>query len=254
MAEFTPIFSEEENSEVSWYTSGLSGIASGLIKVPEGVFSLGAELIDLGLDTNTAAQVEIFFDKLNPFEELAEQRGIGKLTEALTSIGVPGAYGFKVGSKLATKYFQNKAKNNIVQSGNKKLVKGAEQAFKLNQAQKTKRFAVGAIGGAAGEFFVADVEEIGTFGDLFDRGPTQLDTYETEGREDATRKLLNRFKFSGESLLFTPIVGAAGKSAKALAQRGKELAYSNNRFERYLNKFAEAFTPEGPLTKSYGRF
>ena len=250
MAEFTPIFSEEENSEVSWYTSGLSGIASGLIKVPEGVFSLGAELIDLGLDTNTAAQVEIFFDKLNPFEELAEQRGIGKLTEALTSIGVPGAYGFKVGSKLATKYFQNKAKNNIVQSGNKKLVKGAEQAFKLNQAQKTKRFAVGAIGGAAGEFFVADVEEIGTFGDLFDRGPTQLDTYETEGREDATRKLLNRFKFSSESLLFTPIVGAAGKSAKALAQRGKELAYSNNRFERYLNKFAEAFTPEGPLTKA----
>jgi hypothetical protein len=250
MAEFTPIFSEEENSEVSWYTSGLSGIASGLIKVPEGVFSLGAELIDLGLDTNTAAQVEIFFDKLNPFEELAEQRGIGKLTEALTSIGVPGAYGFKVGSKLATNYFKNKAKNNIVQSGNKKLVKGAEQAFKLNQAQKTKRFAVGAIGGAAGEFFVADVEEIGTFGDLFDRGPTQLDTYETEGREDATRKLLNRFKFSSESLLFTPIVGAAGKSAKALAQRGKELAYSNNRFERYLNKFAEAFTPEGPLTKA----
>ena len=250
MAEFTPIFSEEENSEVSWYTSGLSGIASGLIKVPEGVFSLGAELIDLGLDTNTAAQVEIFFDKLNPFEELAEQRGIGKLTEALTSIGVPGAYGFKVGSKLATKYFQNKAKNNIVQSGNKKLVKGAEQAYKLNQAEKTKRFAVGAIGGAAGEFFVADVEEIGTFGDLFDRGPTQLDTYETEGREDATRKLLNRFKFSSESLLFTPIVGAVGKSAKALAQRGKELAYSNNRFERYLNKFAEAFTPEGPLTKA----
>ena len=250
MAEFTPMFSEEENNEVSWYTSGLSGIASGLIKVPEGVFSLGAELIDLGFDTNSAAQVEIFFDKLNPFEELAEQKGIGKLTEALTSIGIPGAYGFKVGSKLATKYFQNRAKNNIVQSGNKKLVKGAEKAYKLNQAEKTQRFAVGAIGGAAGEFFVADVEDIGTFGDLFDRGPTQLDTFETEGREDATRKLLNRFKFSSESLLFTPIVGAAGKSAKALAQRGKELAYSNNRFERYLNKFAEAFTPEGPLTKA----
>ena len=250
MAEFTPMFSEEENNEVSWYTSGLSGIASGLIKVPEGVFSLGAELIDLGFDTNTAAQVEIFFDKLNPFEELAEQKGIGKLTEALTSIGIPGAYGFKVGSKLATKYFQNRAKNNIVQSGNKKLVKGAEKAYKLNQAEKTQRFAVGAIGGAAGEFFVADVEDIGTFGDLFDRGPTQLDTFETEGREDATRKLLNRFKFSSESLLFTPIVGAAGKSAKALAQKGKELAYSNNRFERYLNKFAEAFTPEGPLTKA----
>ena len=121
MAKFTPMFSAEENNEVSWYTAGLSGIASGLIKVPEGVFSLGAELIDLGFDTNTAADVESFFDKLNPFEELAEQKGIGKLTEALTSIGVPGAYGFKVGSKLATKYFQNRAKNNIVSSGNKKI-------------------------------------------------------------------------------------------------------------------------------------
>ena len=120
MAKFTPMFSAEENNEVSWYTAGLSGIASGLIKVPEGVFSLGAELIDLGFDTNTAADVESFFDKLNPFEELAEQKGIGKLTEALTSIGVPGAYGFKVGSKLATKYFQNRAKNNLVSPGNKK--------------------------------------------------------------------------------------------------------------------------------------
>ena len=80
MSEFIPVSSGEEDSEVSWYTAGLSGIASGLIKVPEGVFSLGAELIDLGFDTNTAADVEMFFDKLNPFEEIAEERGIGKLT------------------------------------------------------------------------------------------------------------------------------------------------------------------------------
>ena len=31
-----PIFSAEENNERSWYASGLAGIASGLIKVPEG--------------------------------------------------------------------------------------------------------------------------------------------------------------------------------------------------------------------------
>jgi hypothetical protein len=30
-------------------------------------------LIDLGLDTNTAADVEKFFDKLNPFEEVARE-------------------------------------------------------------------------------------------------------------------------------------------------------------------------------------
>ena len=61
---------------------------------------------------------------------------------------------------------------------------------------------------------------------------------------------MHRFKFGSESLLITPFVGAVGKSAKALAQKGKELAYSSNRFERYLNKFAEAFTPEGPLTRA----
>ena len=251
MAEFTPLLPEEEGNEVSWYTAGLSGIASGLIKVPEGVFSLGAELIDLGFDTDAAADVEMFFDKINPFEEMAEQKGVGKLTEALTSIGIPGAAGFKAGTKLANKYFRNKkAGKNFFSSGDKKVVKGAEKALKLNQKEGLQRFAVGAVGGAAGEFFVADVEEFGTFGDLFDAGPTQLNTFETSGREDATRKLLNRLKFSSESLLFTPIVGAAGKSAKALAQKGKALAYSNNRFERYLNKFAEAFTPEGPLTKA----
>ena len=248
--EFKPMFPAEEGNEVSWYTAGLSGIASGLIKVPEGVFSLGAELIDLGFDTNTAADVESFFDKLNPFEEMAEQKGIGKLTEALTSIGIPGSIGFKLGNKLATNYFKKKKLGKSFSSGDKKVVRGAEKAFKLNEKEGVQRFAVGALGGTAGEFFVADVEKIGTFGDLFDRGPTQLDTEESEGREDATRKLMNRLKFSSESLLFTPIVAAAGKSAKALAQKGKELAYSNNRFERYLNKFAEAFTPEGPLTKA----
>jgi len=248
---FTPLLPAEEGNEASWYTAGLSGIASGLIKVPEGVFSLGAELIDLGFDTNTAADVEIFFDKLNPFEEIAEQKGIGKLTEALISIGIPGTVGFKAGTKLADKYFKAKKLGKAVSSGDKKIVKGAEKAFKLNEKEGIQRFAVGTMGGAAGEFFVADVEQIGTFGDLFDAGPTQLDTYDVNGgREDATRKLLNRLKFSSESLLFTPIVGAAGKSAKALAQKGKALAYSNNRFERYLNKFAEAFTPEGPLTKA----
>ncbi len=251
MAEFTPLIPQEEGNEVSWYTSGISGIASGLIKVPEGIFSLGAELVDLGFDTNTAADVEMFFDKLNPFEELAEQKGIGKLTEALVSIGVPGQQGFKLGSKLATNYFKKKKLGKAFSSGDKKVIKGAEKAFKLNEKEGLQRFTVGAIGGAAGEFFVADVEEIGTFGDLFDKGPTQLDTFDvSSGREDATRKLMNRLKFGSESLLFTPIVGAAGKSAKALAQKGKALAYSNNRFERYLNKFAEAFTPEGPLTKA----
>src|SRR5210317_401502 len=251
MAEFTPMFPAEENNEVSWYTSGLSGIASGIIKVPEGVFSLGAELIDLGFDTNTAADVEQFFDKLNPFEEVAAERGIGKLTEALVSIGIPGAQGFKLGSSLANKYFQAKKAGTAISSGSKNLVRAKQEADRLNEGLGIKRFAAGAVGGAAGEAFVADVEEIGSFGDLFDRGPTKLDTYALEGgREDATRKLMNRLKFGSEALFVTPFVAGAGKGAKALATKGKDLAYSNSRIERYLSKVAEAFTPEGALTKA----
>ena len=245
-----PLFPAEENNEVSWYTSGLAGIASGGIKVVEGAFSLGAELIDLGFDTNSAANVEMFFDKLNPLEEYAEQSGIGKLTQALVQIGVPGTAGFKLGSKLAKKYFDAKKAGLLVSSGSKNITKQKQLADKLNKQTGYARFGVGAMGGAAGEAFVADVEEIGSFGDMFDRGPTQLDSFALDGgREDATRKLMNRFKFGSESLLLTPFVAGVGKGAKALATRGKDLAYSNYKLERFLGKFAQAFTPEGAMTK-----
>ena len=73
------------------------------------------------------------------------------------------------------------------------------------------------MGGAAGEAFVADVEKIGTFGDMFEGGPTQLDRDEGYGREDAARRLANRLKFGAESIAFTPFVYGVGKSAKLLA-------------------------------------
>ena len=68
-----PLNSAEENNDTSWYTAGAAGIASGILKVPEGIFSLAAELIDLGLDTDSAGKVAQFFDTLNPFEEVAEK-------------------------------------------------------------------------------------------------------------------------------------------------------------------------------------
>ena len=246
-----PLFAAEQNNEVSWYTSGLAGIVSGGIKVVEGAFSLGAELVDLGLDTNTAAQVEIFFDKINPLEEIAEQTGVGKLTQALVQIGVPGGAGFKLGTKLYNRYFEAKKAGKLVSAGSKNLAKQKQIADKLNKEAGVPRFAVGAVGGAAGEAFVADVEEIGSFGDIFDRGPTQLDVFALDGgRQDATRKLMNRLKFGSEAVLLTPFAAGIGKGAKAIATKGKELAYSNSRIDRFLNKVAEAFTPEGPLTRS----
>ena len=65
MAKFVPLIPSEENSSAAWYTSVGAGFASGLLKTVEGIVSLGAELVDLGADSNTAADVENFFDKIN---------------------------------------------------------------------------------------------------------------------------------------------------------------------------------------------
>jgi len=235
----------EDNNEVSGATAFTAGLASGVIKVGEGVVSLGAELIDLGVDTDTAASVEQFFDDLNPFEEIAEQRAVGKLTEAFVQIAIPGGAGAKAATmaaralkaKKAGKYLNFKAKN---------LKQGLDKTKQLNKLSGKQRFAAIVAGGAAGETLVADVEKIGTFGDLFEGGPTELNREITEDpSEDAARKLANRLKFGSESILLTPFVYGVGAGAKALAKRGKELAYSSSKIERGLDKLGSVFRFRG---------
>jgi hypothetical protein len=236
----------EDNNEVSGATAFVAGIASGLIKVPEGVVSLGAELIDLGAGTNTAASVEQFFDKINPFEEVAEQRAIGRLTEAFVQIGVPGAAGAKLATSLASKALKAKRAGKYANFKSANVKKGIDKAKQLNDLSKTQRFGAIVLGGAAGETLVADVERIGTFGDLFEGGPTELDRdVESDPSDDASRKLLNRVKFGSESLLLTPFVYGVGAGAKTLAKRGKELAYSSSKIEKGLDKLASAFRFRG---------
>ena len=159
---FEPLNDAEENNEASWYEAAGAGLVSGVLKVPEGVVSLAAELIDLGADTKTAIEVEKFFDKLNPFEEVAQQHAAGKITEVLVSIGVPGAAGFKTATKLADKALKAKKAGQYATLGAPNVVKGLTQANRLNKRAGVKRFAAGVMGGAAGETMVADVEEIGT--------------------------------------------------------------------------------------------
>ena len=70
----------EGDNEISSLEAGLAGIISGIIKIPEGFVSLGAELLDFsGMTSNAAAKVEQAFDKINPFEEVAEQKASGKI-------------------------------------------------------------------------------------------------------------------------------------------------------------------------------
>ena len=246
MAELIPFNSAEADSKTSWYSALGAGLISGLIKVPEGIVSLGAELIDLGADTNTVASVERFFDDINPFEEIAEERTIGKLAEVFTQIGIPGTAGFKAGTKLAQRALDAKKAGTYAKFG-KESKRALEEVEKLNKKAGYRKFVTGIMGGATGEAFITDADKIGSFGDLFG-GPTALDREETYGREEASRRLLNRIKFGSESLLVTPVIAGVGKGAKALAQRGKELAYSDSAFERWINKYVGApFRPRGDL-------
>ena len=249
MARYVPLTEAELNNDSSIFSSVAAGFASGIIKTVEGVVSLGAELIDLGADSNTAADVEKFFDNINIFEDTAQDRVAGKLVEVFTQIGIPGTAGFKAATKLADKAIKAKKAGNYVNSRSKSIQDGMKTAQSLNDRipGKTKRFAAGIFGGAAGETLVADVEDIGTFGDFFD-GPTAIDDRESVGREEAGRRILNRLKFGTESIFITPFVYGVGAGGKALAKRGKDLAYSDSAFERWVDKYiGSPFRPRGDL-------
>ena len=60
MANLDSIFAvdvENSNNKVGTIESMLSGVASGLIAIPKGLFSLGASLMDLGVDSGKAAEL-----------------------------------------------------------------------------------------------------------------------------------------------------------------------------------------------------
>ena len=175
MAKFVPLSTPEQNNPTNLFLSIGAGLVSGLIKTVEGVVSLGAELVDLGADSNTAGQVEQFFDDINIFEDEAQDRVAGRLVEVFTQIGLPAGAGAKLATKLADKAIKAKKTGKYANLKSKNVLSGANKARELNlrvdsrlglKPGTSKRFAAGVFGGAAGETLVADVEEIGTFGDF----------------------------------------------------------------------------------------
>ena len=87
-------------SDVNWAVSMAAAVPSGIFKIFEGAATLGATLMDLGVDEDRAEAVEQYFADINPFDELAEATAIGKITELIVNIGVPGGAAFKIGSGL----------------------------------------------------------------------------------------------------------------------------------------------------------
>tara|TARA_R100000951_G_scaffold24324_1_gene20538 strand:+ start:1394 stop:5263 length:3870 start_codon:yes stop_codon:yes gene_type:complete len=241
----------EDNNEVSTMASIFAGIGSGLIDIPKGLFSLGASIYDLTNDTNKAAEIEKYFDDLTNLDELAEATAAGKITKLLTNVGLPGGVAFKAGTSLAGKAVQAKKAGNYfkVTGANGKALKDvASKADLLNRKGKTTKFIGGATaGGLAEGVFVGDVEEAGTFGDLFG-GPTEL---ERDDEYDPERELINRVKFGTEGALFTGLIGGVGSTLKALSTRGKDMRFSNSKLDRFYDKVASKVRARGGKTQEF---
>ena len=239
----------EQNNKVGTIESMLSGVASGLIAIPKGFFSLGASLMDLGVNSGKAAAVEKWFDDLTEFDEKAEATAAGKITEALVNIGIPGGIAFKSASGLAKASMLAGKNNKYVKLGNKNLVGAADEALELTAKGKGRQFVAGALGGGVAEgVFVGDAEKIGTFGDLLG-GPTAIDRSQTD--PDATREILNRIKFGTEGALFTGILSGTGKVIKKITNRNKGLDTANSQLDRWIDTVTSKFRARSGKTQEF---
>ena len=231
---------QNEDDDVGFFESALAGVATGLWNIPKGFVSLGAELFDLVGDTDTAKGVEEWFDEVNPFDDEAEARTIGKITQAITQIAPLAVSGFALGAKAGQKVSRNLAKR-AVASRNAQLdklvnidatriakralaAKKAGRSFSLsNTGRKIMgKTSGGIIGGGLGEAIVSD-EDIGTLADIA-KG-TSFEPYaltmmdkstDKEGRDDAFRRLKNRLKFGTEGALFNLALLGAGKGVQKI--------------------------------------
>jgi len=157
---------KQKEEEVGFFESALAGVATGLWNIPKGFVSLGAELYDLVGDTNTAKNVEKWFDDVNPWDDEAEARTVGKITQALTQVGIPAIKGAQIGASLAARAISAKKNGNFMNLG--------RIGEKIMSSEKGFGLAGAVVGGGVGEALVAD-EDIGTFADML-RG-TSLEPY-----------------------------------------------------------------------------
>ena len=215
---------EDSDSDVNSISSFMAGFGSGLFKIPEGVVSLGATLIDLGAGTDKATEVEEFFADINPFDEYAEATAAGRLSELLVNLAVPAGLAAKKAGQMANVALAAK-------KGGKYLKFGAQAG----------------AAGLADAVAVADVEEAGTLGDLMG-GLTAID----RESDNPQTELLNRLKFGTEGALFTAGLSGLFQGAKRLAKEGENLRYSNSKFDRFLNKLGSKFTASSGLGLGLG--
>ena len=230
-----PATSTDDNSAVGGFTSFFAGIGSGLIDIPRGLFSLGAAVIDLGLDTDLAGRVENAFDQIDPFDEMAEATAAGRFSKLFANVAVPGGFGFKLGADLARKAVTSKRLGTYFDA--KAASKSDEIKEALSFKQKVLVGGGGALGaGAADAIFTAETN-IDNFRPLFTK-PLDLDF---EGRDSAAQQLVRRVQFGTEGAVFAGLIGGGLYGIKALRNRTVNLESDN----KALDKFYSLLRPRG---------
>ena len=263
---------ESQEDDVGFFESALAGVATGLWNIPKGFVSLGAEIFDLVGDTDTARDVEKWFDDVNPFDDEAESRTVGKITQALTQIAPLAVSGFALGARAGTKIARGltkratllEAKKLGVKEGDKIARSIARRAIAARKAGKSLNLTNvgrkimgkttgGVIGGGIGEAIVAD-EDIGTLADIA-KG-TSLEPYaitmmdrsvDKEGRDEAFRRLKNRLKFGTEGALFNLALIGAGKGVQKIRKvdpNGID-EYARGFIERQVQKIRLGLSAQG---------
>ena len=233
--------------DVGFFESALAGVATGLWNIPKKVFSFGAEMYDLVGDTNTAKEVEDWFDDVNPFDDEAEARTVGKITTAISQVAPMALFGATRGilmadriRKMAQAAIAAKKSNRVMN-----LSRIGEKILGAEKLTKKGKLIGGIAGGGIGEALVAD-QDIGTFADmamgtsLEPLAITMMDRDESlEGRADAYRKLKNRLKFGTEGALFSLALVGAGSGIKKLrtpSTYGVQ-EYAETELGRFLQRF-----------------
>jgi len=240
----------------------MASIISGGIKIGAGWFQFGAMIKDafaedgVPIDESNLAKFNKIFEESyigmigKHTEEIARERAIGRLTE----LGIQLYGGWKLGGKpiialtnkitgIFNKAVQAYKKGKYIKAtGNTNLYKAAKEVKKLNELSGTQKFVATSIGGGFGTAAVIyKAEDIGTIGELFfNEGEyTAMDRERgKDSRDDAIRQLYNKLKLGGElAVPIIPIVVGTSRVAKLIAQKSKDLAYSNSAFEQFVEKW-----------------
>ena len=258
---------DKDDYEVGLGQSLTGAVVSAGIKFPKGIINFGTLVYDaatgdgLDVDQSLTERFNRAFDKTifgiieNQAEEDARATAAGHLTEAFLQIFNAAKVGTKVlgpGIEYASRKARQLAPGLVkavktnrygkLDDTATSVSKAGKKAKQLNTPNRFDKFvAVSLGGGFGGGAIVMKSEDIGTFGDIdaLDFLGTGLDREQKKSaNEDAFRQLNNKFKFSAElAFPIVPFVYGTAKTAKLLATKGKDLAFSNSQIERWIDKY-----------------